>query len=274
MKGMKVLAVAAVAVLMFGACRGMTGETVEIVSEFSVEPQAELQLENVTGTVQITGADRSTVALQALVIDQGLALNSRYVDVHDVSIRVEGDAKVRMYHHPFDAANIRVDYQLEVPRDFRVSEISTVTGDIELVGVTGDPALYTTTGDVRVNGVDGTVTASVVTGDILVLDAAAIGSLSTVTGSIEAEVLGLAGGDAKITFETTTGSITIAVDPTLGLSIQARTVTGRVTVDESLGINLASSARQANLTVGGGGRLVTIQATTGNIRIIRARLDG
>ena len=227
---LSVIPIAVLVVMALGACRGMTGESTVITDEIPVDANAELQIDNVTGSIEIAGADRTSIDLSATVTDAGLSAPRNYVDVYDVTIDVSTEGPVRIAHSPFDAGNISVDYDLYVPDDMTIDFVETVTGGI------------------------------------VVLDASAIRHLETVTGSIEADLLGVPADGSPVVIETTTGSIIVAIDPSLAISISAHTVTGSVTVDGALG----ASGGGGNWTLNGGGRQVTISATTGSIRLIAA----
>jgi hypothetical protein len=256
---------------LLAGCRGMSGESIEIVADIPAEPGTEFQLQNVTGSIRIEGETRDSVDITARVTDACRTSYARYVDVNDVTIDITTDDGMRVAHSPFDAGNIRVDYDLHVPSELDVQSLRTVTGDIMAVGIAGDATLTTTTGDVRVNGIDGELTATVVTGDILVLDAESIRTLRTVTGDVEAELLGTPSDNGAIVVKTTTGAIVLAIDPSLQLSIEASVVTGQITVESGLGFIGAGTSRHVEGTLNGGGISLVITATTGGIHLMQAQ---
>ena len=227
---LRLIPIVVLVVVALAACRGMSGESTVITDDIPVDANAELQIDNVTGSIQIAGANRTSIDLSATVTDAGLTAPRNYVDIYDVTIDVSTDGPVRIAHSPFDAGNISVDYELYVPDDMTIDFVETITGAI------------------------------------VILDAPAIRHLETVTGSIEAELLGVPADGSPVVIETTTGSILVAIDPSLALSVSAHTVTGSVTVAPGLG----ASGGGGSWTLNGGGRQVTISATTGSIQLVAA----
>ena len=86
MRAVTGLVAAIAAIMTFSGCRGMSGESVVISDEIPVGPAAELQIDDVTGSIQIAGENRVSIGMDATVTDSGFTSTFRYVDVNDVTI--------------------------------------------------------------------------------------------------------------------------------------------------------------------------------------------
>jgi hypothetical protein len=125
----------------------------------------------------------------------------------------------------------------------------TVNGDVEAVRLNGD---------VEARTVNGSVTFSTTGG----------GRASTVNGSIRGE-MGRADWSDTLEMKTVNGSITLTVPASLNTEVRASTVNGDLTADFPMTVQGRISRRRIEGTIGGGGRLLSLETVNGSITLKR-----
>lgn len=228
----------------------------------NVRPGSSLEVDNVNGSITVTGWDQPRVRIHAVkkvsarssdVAQQGLRALRIEVEQTDRAVRIDtiypkkGD--VGMFDALFGGAgnvSSSVKYEISVPRSMNV-EADTVNGAIRITGVTGEIELDTTNGKIDVVNCSGSVDAS------------------TTNGGISAELTSVTAG-REMTFETTNGRISLAVPPTLGADINAATTNGSVRSDLPL-VTHRFSRSSLKGTLNGGGPEIKLRTTNGGIEI-------
>jgi hypothetical protein len=125
----------------------------------------------------------------------------------------------------------------------------TVNGEVEATRLNGDVAL---------NTVNGSVTFSTTGG----------GSASTVNGSIKGE-MGRADWTDTLEMSTVNGSITLTLPSTLSTDVRASTVNGDINTDFPMTVTGRVSRRKVEGTIGGGGRVLSVESVNGSITLKR-----
>ena len=125
----------------------------------------------------------------------------------------------------------------------------TVNGQVEANRLNGDVALTT---------VNGSVTFSTTGG----------ARASTVNGSIKGE-MGRADWTDTLEMSTVNGGITLTLPPTLNTDVKASTVNGDISTDFPLTMTGRISRRRLEGTIGGGGRLLSLESVNGSITLKR-----
>ena len=141
--------------------------------------------------------------------------------------------------------------------------ISTTTNDVNVKDMKSDLNIEGTTSNITFN-TRGRVTIKTTTG--------ATNGTTTLGGSIEATT-----GDMNISvpsklFESiyskaTTGNVSIRIAGGAGVTFHLATSTGKLSVSYD-GVSQTSYSASMDLTVNGGGKVVSVQTTTGNISIV------
>jgi hypothetical protein len=172
-----------------------------------------VSLENVNGTVRVTGWERAEVRVEAV----REAESRQCLDRLTIEVETAGSALRIKARYPdsdgwflgFARCDCRVDFTVSVPRGAELDGIEMVNGDIEIAGVTGEVRAENVNGDVIIRGAGSRVEASTVNGGIEValdaLDARGLVDLDSVNGRV---VLSLpAGSGADIRAESVNGGI-------------------------------------------------------------------
>jgi DUF4097 and DUF4098 domain-containing protein YvlB len=125
----------------------------------------------------------------------------------------------------------------------------TVNGEIEALRLNGDVTLSTVNGSVDFSTTGG-------------------GRASTVNGSIHG-AMGRADWSNTLEMATVNGSITLTLPPDLNTDVKATTVNGDISSDFPLTISGRVSRRKVEGTIGGGGRLLSLDSVNGSITLKR-----
>lgn len=125
----------------------------------------------------------------------------------------------------------------------------------------------TVNGDVEAQHLGGAVALSTVNGSVN-FSTSASGRASTVNGSIKGN-LGRADWSDTLEFNTVNGSVDLTLPNDLNTDVRAQTVNGDIATDFPLTITGRWSRRRLEGTIGGGGRLLSIETVNGGITLKR-----
>lgn len=159
---------------------------------------------------------------------------------------------------------------------------STGSGNIELRSVQGGLKATTGSGSIRGSGITGAVMASTGSGGITI-EKSGEGDVEATTGSGSVEVSGVRGNlrvrtgsggiraDGQPTSEwrlhTASGSITVRLPADTGFELNARTSSGSIHSAHPVTVVGTIGRRELHGKVRGGGALVEVSTSSGNIRI-------
>ncbi|MGZ8868435.1 MAG: DUF4097 family beta strand repeat-containing protein [Thermoanaerobaculia bacterium] len=233
-------------------------ETIE--KSFNVRPGTEFEIENVNGSITISGWDQPRIRVHAVKKvssrDTGAAqqaLKGLRVEIRQTDRVLKVDT---IYPKKNDLdffgmifgkdINAQVKYEINVPRSMNISA-DTVNGAIRLSDVSGEIELDTTNGKIEVANCSGIVDAS------------------TTNGGIAVELLSVVAGK-DMSFETTNGRITLSVPTGLAADINASTTNGSVRSDLPLSTTRMSRTSIKG-TLNGGGPEIRLRTTNGGIEI-------
>lgn len=125
----------------------------------------------------------------------------------------------------------------------------------------------TVNGDVEAQRLGGAVDLSTVNGGVT-FSTSASGRASTVNGSIKGD-LGRADWADTLEFSTVNGSVELTLPNDLSTDVKAQTVNGDIATDFPLTITGRWSRRRVEGTIGGGGRMLSIETVNGGITLKR-----
>jgi DUF4097 and DUF4098 domain-containing protein YvlB len=125
----------------------------------------------------------------------------------------------------------------------------TVNGEIEATRLNGDVALTTVNGSVAFSTTGG-------------------GRASTVNGSIRGQ-MGRADWTNTLEMATVNGSITLTLPPDLSTDVRASTVNGDISSEFPMTVTGRISRRKLEGTIGGGGRVLSLESVNGSITLKR-----
>lgn len=162
----------------------------------NADPQGEIEIVNVSGTVEIDGWNRSEVEVSGTMGD-----SVERVDVTSVGDRTSIHVLSRSAHS-WNSDN-EADLVIHVPAKSMVSA-TLVSADLKITGVLGDLKLQTVSGSIG-GDAGGDVRATTVSGNVrLTAHAAKSIEIRTISGDIQ-----LMGGGGEVDLTTVSGTATI-----------------------------------------------------------------
>ncbi len=258
---------------------------------------AEIDIENIAGSLTIVGWDAAEVQIEGTLGDGVEGLDVR-VDDNGVNIKVEYDED----YHGKQAS--QTDLIIRVPSSSAVS-VETISSSIDVSGVRGALDLESVSGRISVKGMPEGLDIENVSGAISVESApdksdlasvsgsitvgAAMGSLDAenVSGSIVIEGGTLAGADIEtvsgnitcraipgpqgdIDMETMSGSITLVVDDGAVASYDLETFSGTISNDfgpEPKKLSKYTPEKELRFNTGSGGPSISLNSFSGTIKL-------
>lgn len=258
---------------------------------------AEIDIENIAGSLTIVGWDAAEVQIEGTLGDGVEGLDVR-VDDNGVNIKVEYDED----YHGKQAS--QTDLIIRVPSTSPVS-VETISSSIDVSGVRGALDLESVSGRISVKGMPEGLDIENVSGAISVESApdksdlasvsgsitvgAAMGSLDAenVSGSIVIEGGTLAGADIEtvsgnitcraipgpqgdIDMETMSGSITLVVDDGAVASYDLETFSGTISNDfgpEPKKLSKYTPEKELRFNTGSGGPSISLNSFSGTIKL-------
>ncbi|MEJ2383154.1 MAG: DUF4097 family beta strand repeat-containing protein [Xanthomonadales bacterium] len=223
---------------------------------FEVDPGARVSLENINGSIRISGYAGDVVNVTA----HKTAGKQEYLDELEVVIDATADYVRIETRHPerkgswFSWGNDSggsVAYVLEVPVGVELDSIETVNGDVEIEAVEGA---------VKASTVNGTLTVSGLVADV---------NLETVNGSVKARFDRLGSGQ-RVNAEAVNGAITLVLPEDASARIEAETVNGGIDGDDfGLKAEKGFVGRDLSGEIGAGEARISLDTVNGSIRIER-----
>jgi len=223
-----------------------------------------ISVRNVSGDVVVTGYEGSAV----LVLGFKEGPDRDRVRVEDNSAGNNVDVRAR-YPENCDC-NASIRFEVKVPRaNYKFDPISSVSGDVEVTGVSGDLLAKSTSGNVTVKGVTGAVNAKSTSGNVHVGEITGTVSGKSTSGNVEVEIMQLNGaGDME--FGSTSGDVRVKMPANLDADVRMSTTSGGLKTDFPLTIEEPERGhgRRAAGRVGGGSRNLRLSSTSGSVSLL------
>lgn len=228
------------------------------------------------GSVRVEGHDRLDIELDVLAVssrplaatlsDDTFTLTYDFSGLEGVVGRVKGladqDSAAVVLRVPRGAAvkvtTVRADVSVE---DITAPvSVTTVDGAVETIAVTGAVTVSTAAGRVAVTAQTGSVSAKTGTGSIHLAGRMTRATASTLSGQVDIEP---SAGASHVTAKTGTGRIAVRVPAGEGVDLEARSVTGAITLDgEDLREAGRSGVRTALVTRSDAGASIFLTASS------------
>lgn len=235
----------------------------EFHQTYQLAPQGRVKLENINGSVRITGWDRNEVKVDAVK----WAYTTERLNEAQIIVDANPDTISISTKYPERDQNFRddrrgrlnnpatVEYTISVPRNARIDSVEVINGGINIEGLTND---------VRASSINGNVSARGLTGEA---------KLSTINGNLEATFNRL-DASKSIALTSVNGNVTITIPSDASANLRASNVHGGITNDfglpvrkgEYVGYDLAGQ-------LGQGATRIKLANVNGAINIRRAQ-DG
>ncbi len=244
-----VVALVAVAAATVLAAPGFAFDEV-FLQTYPLPAGGSFQLQNVNGSVQVSGWDRDEVEVYAVKTAQG---NPK--DLRRVSIEVqaqEGSVAVQTHFPHDDGVEVFVEYHIRVPQRIELRQVATVNGAV------------------RVFGVDAAGELRSVNGNIEVFDSSGRLSAHTTNGNVRME-LHRVEGSAPMSVDTMNGSVLLALPPGTGAELDVRSLNGDFRSELPVTLQGSSGSREFHGRLGSGGSPLRLRTINGSIRVASLR---
>jgi len=230
---MKTLTTLTLALLMTAGTL-FAGQSVDVT--IRADSDALIEIENLSGSVKVTGWDQNEVKVTGTLGDDTEGLSTSGEGSHiliEVEIPERSHGRGRRDYESFLEIWIPADGRLDVETVSAGIEVADVTGKLDLesvsgsVDVTGSPSaadVETVSGGITISGAQTRVTAESVSGNIKLDGVAERVDVATVSGKIEVE----AGQIDRGEFETVSGNITVEGSLGAGASLDLDCHSGNV----------------------------------------------
>lgn len=208
------------------------------------------QLQNVNGSVQISGWDREAVEVHAVKSARQNPSDLARVQIEVTTAPQEVTVETRYPHD--QGVEVSVEYRIRVPRRVLLRQVTTVNGAV------------------RVTGVEASGELRAVNGDVEVYDSAGGLSARTTNGNLRLELRAL---DPRqpIVLEAVNGSIVLALPASAGAELDVSSLNGEFRSDLPVTAQGSLSARQFHGRLGTGGAPLRLRTVNGGIRVLSLR---
>jgi hypothetical protein len=296
MRGYRTLGVMVAALSLLAMTSPASAES-RIEKNLDLQPKGQFVLESEVGSVTVTGAAKSGAHI--VITSERDDLNSEL----DFSFSAGGGmARVttRRKHDLGWSHGISVHFEIEVPTETR-TELRTGGGSITLSGLRGESTVKTSGGPIEVTGLSGNLDANTSGGPIRIREVTGDAHVATSGGRIDVEALDgnlqahTSGGGIRIDrvsgyvvaktsggsiranhspgnrhggeFESSGGSIEVAIDRSANLNLDASTSGGSVSSDLPVRVVGTVSRSRMHGAIGSGGEELRLHTSGGSIRI-------
>ena len=231
----------------------------EFHQTYALSPSGRVSLENINGSVHITGWDRNEVRVDAVkraYTAERLAEAEIRVDATGDAVRIKTRYPERTLNFQSDERRYNnpaaVDYVLSVPRGARLEGVALINGSLDLEGLAGEISASSINGRVSGRGLTGRT------------------KLSTINGTAEAVFAQLV-EHGVVELSSVNGSVQVTLPSDANAEVKANTVHGGITSDFELPVRRGRFVgRDLAGRLGRGGTLVRLSNVNGTIRIVRA----
>src|SRR5690349_13730156 len=213
---------------------------------YRIAPGSQVRIGNVSGDVIVTAYDGDSIIVKGTKKGR----DRDQIDVGDRSGSNNVDVGV---HYPKNCncdASIRFDVQVPRSMNFDFDQISSVSGDV------------------KVSGVSGKLHASAVSGDVQVIDVSGSVSASAVSGDVKVEINKLDGSD-DMKFSTVSGDVNVMLPGSLDADVDMSSFSGSIKTD--FGIEVRSekygSRNTARAKLGEGSRRLKMTSVSGDLSL-------
>jgi hypothetical protein len=244
----------------------LTASAQDFRKSYELGSGGSISVRNVSGDVIVTGYEGETV----LVLGYKEGRDADRLTVEDNSAGNRVDVRAR-YPENCDC-NASIRFEVRAPRSgsFKYESISSVSGDVEVLGVAGDLRARSVSGNVTVRNVTGAVNASAVSGNVIVGEISGTVSGKSTSGNVEVDIVQLTGaGDLE--FASVSGNVRVRIPGNLDAEVKMSTLSGGIKTDFPLTVEEPERGpgRRAAGRVGSGSRNLKLSSTSGNVSLLR-----
>lgn len=262
------------------------GGSLTIVSEFGAIDIQTAEQDKVEVVVTKESKPKLVKASQEVLEDFEVTFEHKGADV-----RVDGKFKQGRKHWRKQLNRLKIHFLVTVPRQYNI-DLDTSSGSISVDDLDGYVRTETSAGGLRFGKIKGTVWGRTSAGSIKLTSCDTAVDVKTSAGNIELESVGgnvnaktssgsirtsLAGQPQnECNFRTSAGNITVTLMPDIAINLDAETIAGLVSTDFTVTSTIQGKVRKnwskdsINGSINGGGPLLRLRTSAGNIRLQQA----
>lgn len=252
-----------------------------------VEEVGSLRVGLIAGRVDVVGRDEPGARIEVHRVD------GRPLEVHlvDGELQVGYGSTLEGWEHLLDrfrgaTSRDAADVHVAIPREVAV-RLGTVSAEGLLAGVAGPASVATVSGSVVTDSTRGPLTARTVSGELDLrgheggLELASVSGSATASGAFERvsakTVSGAVTVDAhrarEVAAATVSGDVTLRLPAGLGVTVEGRSVSGRVVVDGRDHAAKGPGGGAFHVEVGDAACRVRVTTVSGDVTLLRAGGD-
>jgi DUF4097 and DUF4098 domain-containing protein YvlB len=231
----------------------------EFHQTYPLAAQGRISLENINGSVRVTGWDRDEVKVDAVK----KAYRRDRLDEAKIIVRSDPNGIHIQTEYPYRSQTFTdgegrynnpaiVEYTLTVPRNARIDSIELINGNLDIDALTGD---------VKASSINGRVSGHELTGEV---------RLSTINGKLEA-MFGRLNEAKGISLGSVNGPVILTIPSDSNAEVKASTVHGNIINDFGLPVRRGDYVgRDLAGQLGQGGARIKLGNVNGSISIKHA----
>jgi DUF4097 and DUF4098 domain-containing protein YvlB len=235
-----------IATCLFGLAMTSVAAGQDFEKTYRIGAGGQIRIGNVSGNVVVTGYDGDAIVVKG--IKKGR--DRDVIQIEDRSGADRVDVGVRYPERCNCDASVR--FEVQVPR--------SVNYDFDKIG--------SVSGDVQVSGVTGRLNASAVSGDVHVKDVSGSVSASAVSGNVTVEINRLEGSD-EMKFSTVSGDVTVLLPADLNADLDMSSFSGSIKTDFAVEVRSEryGSRNWARAKLGDGSRRLRMSSVSGDLSL-------
>lgn len=234
---------------------------------YRVGAGSSVSVSSVSGDVRVAAHDGDAIVVTGYK-------EGRDKDQVTIEDRSSGNRVEVRDRYPQNCRNcsVSVRFEVKIPRKLalRYDGFSSVSGNVEVIGASGELNAKSVSGNVVVRGCDAAVKASSVSGDVEVGENEGTVTATSVSGNVGVNIERLPeGGDMK--FTTVSGNVNVRMPSSLNAEVEMNSMSGALKTDFPITIEKGEFRpnHSARGRVGEGGRQVKMSSVSGNVSLLR-----
>lgn len=227
----------------------LTASAQDFQKDYRIGAGGSVSIHNISGDIKVTGYNGDTITVTAF--KEGP--DSDKVTIEDSSGGNGVDVRARYPEHCDCNVSVRFDVKIPSGIRYRYDSLASVSGNLEVSGVSGD------------------LHAKSVSGDIVVNDAAGAVNASSVSGGVKVEIRSLEGADGtgNMEFHSVSGNVVVKLPGNLDAEVKMSTLSGDLKTDFPLQVEekQRGPGRSASGRLGNGSRSLKLSTVSGDINL-------
>jgi DUF4097 and DUF4098 domain-containing protein YvlB len=227
---------------------GATASAQDFQKSYPASAGTSVAIGTMSGDIKITTHGGSEVLVTGRIVGE----DANRVTIEDRSAGNRIEVDVDYPKHGNTNASVNFDVQVPAGVRLRLDRIRTMSGDIEITGVSAIVDATTMSGDVRVMNASGVVEAKTMSGDVIV-------------------ELNELEGEGDLSFVSMSGDVDLRLPSNIGAVVSVKTLSGNIENDFGLSVVTKKHGPGQSLdgTIGDGSRRLFAKSMSGDVHLRR-----